>query len=105
MKPDDKLCYCFHVSQRKILNYLRVHKPRVPSQLSQCGSAGTGCGWCIPFLKKHFEQWKQGTGTDTAGVQLTAEEYAAARADYVRDGKGRPPSGAEPLPETGDGAH
>ena len=96
MQPDDKLCYCFHITQRKILNYLRVHKPRVPSQLSECGSAGTGCGWCIPFLKKHFAQWKAG---EEAEVEMTAAEYASARADYVRDGNGRPPAGAEPLPE------
>ncbi len=96
MKPDDKLCYCFHITQRKILNHLRVCKPRVPSQLSDCGGAGTGCGWCIPFLKKHFEQWKQGEET---AVAMSADDYAAARADYVRDGKGKPPSGAEPLPD------
>ncbi len=99
MNPDDKLCYCFHISQRKILNHLRVHKPRVASQLSECGSAGTGCGWCIPFLKKHFEQWKRGAEADGATPAMTADEYAAARAEYVREGKGKPPSGAEPLPE------
>ncbi len=92
MQPDDKLCYCFHVSQRKILNYLRVHKPRVPSQLSECGSAGTGCGWCIPFLKKHFANWK--AGQEAAATEMSASEYAAARADYVSEGKGTPPSGA-----------
>ena len=96
MKPDDKICYCFHISQRKVVNYLRINKPRVASQLAECGGAGTGCGWCVPFLKKHFATWKN--GTDTESVQMTATDYAAARADYVRDGKGKPPSGAEPLP-------
>lgn len=98
MQPDDKLCYCFHVSHRKVMNYLRVHKPRVPSQLSECGSAGTGCGWCIPFLKKHFENWKQGETGDCG--EMSAADYAAARAGYVRSGKGSPPAGAEPLPGT-----
>ena len=23
----------------------RIHEPRVPSQLAECGGAGTGCGW------------------------------------------------------------
>lgn len=78
------------------MNHLRVCKPRVPSQLSECGGAGTGCGWCIPFLKKHFQQWKAG---EEAAVNMSAEDYAAARADYVRDGKGTPAAGAEPLPE------
>ena len=31
--------------------------------------------------------------------ELTPEEYAALRADYVKNGKGTPPPGAEPLPE------
>ena len=38
--PDDKLCYCFHVSQRKVRNFLRIHHPRVPGQISECGGAG-----------------------------------------------------------------
>lgn len=98
MNPDDKLCYCFHISQRKVVNYLRVHKPRVASQLSECGSAGTGCGWCVPFLKKHFEQWKRGEQTGGT-TEMSADEYAAARAEYVRSGSGTPPGGAEPLPD------
>ena len=35
---DDTICYCFHISKRKIVNYLRIHKPRRASQLSNCGS-------------------------------------------------------------------
>jgi hypothetical protein len=31
---------------------------------------------------------------------LTPEEYALQRADYVKSGKGKPPPGAEPLPPT-----
>ena len=31
MDLDAKVCYCFHVTQRKLLNYLRVEKPRVAS--------------------------------------------------------------------------
>ena len=57
---DDKICYCFHVSRRKILNYIRIHQPRRASQISECGGAGTGCGWCVPFLKKYFEQAQRG---------------------------------------------
>ena len=41
---DQKVCLCFHVSRRKLLNFLRIERPRVASQLSQCGGAGTGCG-------------------------------------------------------------
>ena len=44
MELDAKVCYCFHVSKRKILSFIRHEKPRVPSLISECGGAGTGCG-------------------------------------------------------------
>jgi NAD(P)H-nitrite reductase large subunit len=97
MELDATVCYCFHVSRRKLLNFLRIERPRVPSQLSQCGGAGTGCGWCIPFLKQMFDQASGGSPTDLES--LSPEEYARRRAAYVRSGKGTPPPGAIPLPE------
>jgi bacterioferritin-associated ferredoxin len=96
MDLDGKVCYCFHVSRRKLVNYVRRQRPKVPSQLSECGGAGTGCGWCIPFLKQIFEAAVAGGETDLE--RLTAEEYEQRRAAYVRAGKGTPPPGAEPLP-------
>ena len=99
MNLDDKVCYCFHVSRRKLVNWVRLHQPQVPSQLSECGGAGTGCGWCIPFLKLIHKRGMAETADDAALDQLTPEEYAALRAEYVKAGKGTPPPGAEPLPE------
>src|SRR4051812_21237149 len=96
MDLDAKVCYCFHVSRRKLVNFVRTEKPRVPSQLSECGSAGSGCGWCIPFLKEIFYQGKAGTEAGLEG--LTSEEYEKRRADYIRSGQGKPPPGATPLP-------
>src|SRR5579863_9718827 len=102
MNLDDKVCYCFHVSRRKLVNWVRLNSPKVPSQLSECGGAGTGCGWCIPFLKQIF---RQGSAQEKASEEmrecatideLTPEEYAAQRAEYVKSGKGKPPPGAEP---------
>lgn len=93
MDLDAKVCYCFHVTRRKLVNFVRQHRPRVASQLSECGGAGTGCGWCIPFLKQIFNQ-----GADGDLETLTAEEYAKQRAAYIRAGKGKPPPGATPLP-------
>ena len=89
------------------MNWVRLNSPKVPSQLSECAGAGTGCGWCIPFLKQIF---RQGCPPKACGVapestaidELTAEEYAALRAEYVKSGKGTPPPGAEPLPEGGN---
>ncbi len=51
LEPDDTVCYCFHVSLRKIETFCRVAQPAVASQISDCLSAGTGCGWCVPMLK------------------------------------------------------
>ncbi len=87
---DQKICYCFHVNRRKLLSFIRIEKPRVASQLSQCNGAGTGCGWCIPFLKQLFEQSKAGGEVELD--LISEEEYAQGRDDYIREGKGTPPS-------------
>jgi len=92
---DDTLCYCFHITQRKIRNYIRIHRLRRASQVAECGGAGTGCGWCIPYLKRCFEQQTGHTGT----AEISAAEYAKQRAAYIRSGKGKPAAGALPLPE------
>lgn len=101
MDRDAKVCYCFHVTRRKLLSFLRAERPRVASQLSQCGGAGTGCGWCVPFLKQLFER-RDESDLDT----LTSVEYARKRAEYIKAGHGTPPPGATALPEeesrTGD---
>ncbi len=96
MDIDQKVCYCFHITRRKLLNFARLYRPKVASQLSECGGAGTGCGWCIPFVKQIFEQTVRGGETDLE--ELTPEEYERRRAEYIRAGKGKPPPGATPLP-------
>ena len=101
MNLDDKVCYCFHVTRRKLVNFVRRTRPKVASQLSQCGGAGTGCGWCIPFLKQLHRQAVTGGATELE--LLTPAEYEQRRAAYVRAGKGTPPPGATPLPPD-DGA-
>lgn len=96
MQLEDTICYCFHVTKRKIVNHLRVHQPRRASQLSQCGGAGTGCGWCVSALKRYFAEFEeQGTVSDD---EMTPEQYAQQRASYIRAGKGTPATGAVPLP-------
>src|SRR5437764_1153994 len=76
MDLDDQVCLCFHVTRRKLVNYVRIHRPRVASELSQCGGAGTGCGWCVLFLRQIFRQGTEGGEL----AALTAEEYARRRA-------------------------
>jgi NAD(P)H-nitrite reductase large subunit len=93
---DAKVCYCFHVTRRKLVAFIRRHRPKVPSQLSECGGAGTGCGWCIPFLRQLHRQATAGGETELE--RLTPKEYEGRRAAYVRAGGGTPPAGATPLP-------
>lgn len=85
MNDDATVCYCFHVTKRKLLSFMRAERPRVASQLSLCNGAGTGCGWCVPLLKKIFE------GQDDA---RTPEERERQRGEHIRSGKGTPPGGA-----------
>ncbi|GDY07300.1 hypothetical protein LBMAG52_07860 [Planctomycetia bacterium] len=93
---DDTICYCFHISKRKIFNFLRIHQPRRASQLSECGGAGSGCGWCVPFLKRYFED---ANNPEAADDSLTPDEYAQQRGQYIKAGKGVPAPGAIPPPE------
>lgn len=93
MNLDDEVCLCFHVTRRKLVNWAARHRPKVPSQMSACGGAGTGCGWCVPFLKHIFRKQAEAAADTEAGDpdQLTAEEYAARRAEHIAAGKGTPP--------------
>ena len=78
MEPDDKICYCFSVSMRKLVHFSRRTKPQRPSQMTDCLGAGTGCGWCIPFLTKIAQD------PDAFELsELTPEQYAASRTDYI----------------------
>ena len=56
MDDDQELCLCFHVTRRKVVQYIRVHRPTRTSQLSECYGAGTGCGWCRRFLQQLMEE-------------------------------------------------
>jgi NAD(P)H-nitrite reductase large subunit len=95
MQLDDELCLCFHVTKRKVINYLRLERPQRESQLAYCHGAGTGCGWCRPFLRKLFEASKSEGGQSPELPDAT--EYATGRTGYVRAGKGTPPPGATPI--------
>jgi len=85
MNPDDHVCLCFHVSQRKIVNYCKREKPPVASLISECLGAGTGCRWCVPFIRKLHEQCQQ--GVDEPDLPVSPEAYAAKRATYRKTGQ------------------
>jgi bacterioferritin-associated ferredoxin len=97
MELDEELCLCFHVTKRKVINFLRVEKPRRVGQLSECFGAGTGCGWCRPFLQRLFDAAAAGGEIDAETP--TAADYSRQRTSYVRSGGGTPPPGATPIDE------
>lgn len=76
----------------KLLNYLRIERPRVPSLLSQCGGAGTGCGWCVPFLRELHQQ-VCGDGTTCNLEGMSPAEYAGAGWPMSGRAKGLPRQG------------
>jgi NAD(P)H-nitrite reductase large subunit len=87
MNPDDHVCLCFRVSQRKLVNWMKREQPRVASQMSECLGAGTGCRWCVPFLKKLFDQQQAGVaGGAEPNLPVSPEEYAKRRSAYHLSG-------------------
>jgi hypothetical protein len=48
--------------------------------MSECLGAGSGCGWCVPFLERI---WADPDGIDLG--ELAAEDYASARQEYLEN--------------------
>jgi bacterioferritin-associated ferredoxin len=85
MGPDEKICHCYGVSLRKLWNFARGRRPARPSQMSECLGAGTGCGWCIPTLKRIFDEasQEQEKEKEAPDLDLTPDEYARRRKAYI----------------------
>ena len=83
MEPDDHVCLCHRVSLRKLVNYMNRERPTVASQLSECLNAGTGCQWCVPFLRKLHQQWQAG---EEPMLPASPESYARRRKAYHKAG-------------------
>ncbi|MCA9425226.1 MAG: (2Fe-2S)-binding protein [Candidatus Omnitrophica bacterium] len=86
MDRHDDLCVCFHVPLQKVEKFVRLNDPKHASQISECYGAGTGCGWCIPFLEKVFEDHKAGKPTD---LKMSREEYLNRRKTYRQTGESK----------------
>lgn len=84
MDPDDEVCLCFHVSLRKIRTFLSREDPPVASLISECLSAGTGCQWCVPFLKHLHAQHVRGEEPD---LKVSPERYTKARLGFHKSGE------------------
>jgi bacterioferritin-associated ferredoxin len=84
MNPDDEVCLCFHVSLRKIRGYLKRENPPVASLISECLGAGTGCQWCVPFLKHLHQMHVEGREPD---LKVSPEQYVHARLTFHKTGE------------------
>lgn len=103
MNQDDEVCLCFRVTLRKVRAFCRQNDPPVASLISECLGAGTGCGWCVPFLKHLHRQHQEGEEMD---LKVSPEEYARTRLTYhvskkrdedvVRKATGADPCGEAP---------
>lgn len=93
MNLDDQICYCYHVSLRKLVNFARRERPPRASCMSNCLGAGTGCGWCIPILKRIHErvlgESNPATHEPPPGLPSSAEEYSEQRQSYIKENKPR----------------
>ncbi|GIW71007.1 MAG: hypothetical protein KatS3mg102_0549 [Planctomycetota bacterium] len=86
MGPDDPVCLCFRVSCRKITNFILRERPPRASLISECLSAGTGCGWCIPTLRRlHAELLAYGEVREASAIPPA--QYEALRRAYLRSGR------------------
>jgi len=81
--PEREVCVCFHVPLGKLAKHYRLNRPRVASQMSDCYGAGTGCGWCIPFLEQVFDQMERG---EEPSIRMSADEYRRRRSEYRQSG-------------------
>ena len=70
---------------------MKRENPEVASLISECLDAGTGCGWCVPFLKKLHADHQAGIEPDIKG---SPEEYAQLRARFKSTGE-RPTNATE----------
>ena len=99
MNLDQPVCLCFHVTRRKLENFIRIEKPRRAGQLSECFGAGTGCGWCRPFLVRLFQEQVESSESEQVSserLEISAADYARQRDQYIQNGGGRPPAGSGP---------
>lgn len=80
MENTDSICVCHKVSMGKLVSFIEREQPKVASQLSECLGAGTGCGWCIPFLEKLHKQYTLG---ESMKIKVEHERYVERRAVFT----------------------
>lgn len=80
----DDVCLCFHVPLGKVKAFIRRENPPVASLISDCLGAGTGCGWCVPVLRKLHRQHEAG---EPMQVRVDPSAYAGGRRTYRKTGQ------------------
>ena len=85
MRDDAHVCLCFHISQRKIVNYFRRERPPVASLINRDLPAGTGCGWCVPFIEHLHEQVM--ADAEQPDLAVDESEYASGRVSFRKTGR------------------
>lgn len=85
MRDDDYVCLCFGVTKRKIVNFCKRERPSRASLISLHLPAGTGCQWCVPFLKMLHQQCLDGVAEPD--LPIDPERYAAKRLRYRQTGE------------------
>ena len=84
MDLDDDVCVCMHVSLRKLQNFALRERPVCPERMTECLGAGTGCQWCVPFLKALHDQHHRGQEPD---LRVSPERYVQARSGFHKSGQ------------------
>jgi len=79
MDKNDSICVCHKVPLGKLVSFIEREQPKVASQLSECLGAGTGCGWCIPFLEKLHKQHETG---EPMNLKVDSDRYVERRTAY-----------------------
>ncbi|MAV54932.1 MAG: (2Fe-2S)-binding protein [Phycisphaerae bacterium] len=84
---DPTVCFCYRVSRAKVAAFLRKQNPTVASQLSECDSAGTGCGWCRRLLEDMHTTHQAG---GDPGKDLKQDANEAARRTWQSERRSKP---------------
>ena len=68
----------------KIRAFLERENPSVPSLISECLDAGTGCGWCVPYLEQLHQKHAAGEAVE---LDVDHEKYSEQRVTYNKTGE------------------
>ncbi len=101
MELDEDLCVCFHVSKRKVLNFLRVQRPTAGRAIGRL-LWGRDRLWLVPTVPAGDVSRGAGRVRPSLPRCPATEDYLTQREAYLRAGRGTPPSTAPAAGEVGE---